>query len=120
MNETTKAKLDWQLTKLKIKARNVKDWTCNQAKGAIDFAKQNPELTIAGFGAAAATSKMIKKVVGTHSEKVHRKRRIYDPRRGCYCDMRREPNKREWLEIERRYDNKESYRSILNDMGLLK
>lgn len=64
-----------------------------------------------------------KKLLGDHkktSEESLKERRFYDPRKGRYSTARRKLTKKEERLVEDRYNRGESYRAILDDLGLLK
>lgn len=82
------------------------------------WAVNNPmtALTLATFTAGVA-----KKGFSYQKVKAEDKRRecdFYDPRTGRHTVARRAPNRKQRLEIDRRYANRESYEKILSDMGL--
>lgn len=54
------------------------------------------------------------------AEQSCKERRFYDPRKGRYSTACRKLTKREEQLIEDRYNRGESYRAILDDLGLLK
>jgi hypothetical protein len=115
-NETiTFDKIKWE-----AKKRRVVNGVKNAAVKTINFVEENTELALAiiGFGTVAVGKGY--KLHKDHVEKVHQELRLYDPRRGKYVEMKRKPTRKEWMEIERRYDSKESYRQILDDMNLIK
>lgn len=105
-------------TKLKIeqKKRQIKE---NALKFAY-WAADNKEIVIGVGTLILGGARLGYKQHKQNREDRIRERRFYDPRKGRYSEARRNLSKKELGEIERRYDNGESYRSILDDMGLLK
>lgn len=72
------------------------------------------------LGFIASVSKTHKSDTKVDEEKKLKERMIYDKRNGHYVEMRRQPNGREWMEIDNRYQNGESMAEIADDMGILK
>lgn len=94
---------------------------------AVNFAKKNPALAIAGGTAAAGAVGGAVRVVRSAKRDHERKKaenikrsREYDPRTGHYSYAKRPLNADEVRELERRYKAGESKAEILADMGLLK
>lgn len=117
--------MDATMMKFKLEAakRKAKDFgqeCVNKAKAGVEWVQENKEvaipLIVAGFGAV----KTVAKAHAEHKEEYDRETRFYNPRNGSYAYAKRRPTKKESLEIERRYEEGESYRAILDDMRLLK
>ena len=101
---------------LEQKKRKFKDGALKAAYWAAD----NKEIVIATGTLLLGGARLAYKQHNQNREDRIRERRFYDPRKGRYSEARRNLSKKELNQIERRYDSGESYRSILDDMGLLK
>ncbi len=92
--------------------------------GGIEWCKQNKE-SIAVFGPVVVGGflEMFKILVKSHTvkeEKTLKDRYVYDHSLGHYYELKRRPKNSEWVQIDQRKKNGESYGQILNDMRLLK
>lgn len=95
-----------------------------KALEVIDWGKDHKE-TMAIFGPVFIGSFIeIIKIVSKHhtvnEEKALKERYIYDRSLGHYYEMKRQPKRSEWLQIDQRKQNGETLGEILNDMKLLK
>lgn len=90
-------------------------------KTVIYWAACNPIAAIGTFSAVAVP--LATKAMRVHQEHIEDRRRLvdwYDTRRGKHVMIRRPLTRKEQIEVDRRYENKESYTSIFADMELLK
>ncbi len=71
-------------------------------------------------GIIGATAKIISSATKTKELHELKDLMIYDRSHGHYYTLKREPSNKEWAEIDRRKDDGESIRIILEDMRLLK
>lgn len=91
---------------------------------AVDWCKDHKE-TIVVFGPVIIGSLVeIIKITTKHhmvnEEKALKERYIYDRSLGHYYEMKRQPKRSEWLQIDQRKQNGETLGEILSDMRLLK
>jgi len=109
------------------KPEQIKAWARQKAARAkmkagdvVRWIKEHP-VEAAALGTAAVTvANKGAKIYGIHSEMKRRDTDFYDPRTGTHAFTRRRLKAREQAEIDRRYNQGESYVSIFNDMNLLK
>ena len=113
-----KTLLKFKFESAKRKAAEVAGKGIELAKAGIEYTKENKEIIIPIVIGGTTIAKKMAKEHSAKQEEKNRLTRYYDPRRGKYTHTKRIPTNREALEIERRYDAGESYRSILSDMGL--
>ena len=106
--------------KRKLKVEEAKRKAKETALKAAYWAADNKEVVIGAGTLLLGGARLGYKQHKQNREDRIRERRFYDPRKGRYSEARRNLSKKELTQIERRYDNGESYRSILDDMGLLK
>lgn len=109
---------------LKKRIEEVSDWAKWKAQMTVDWCKRNKQAIIV-FGPVIAGGLIeIIKISTKHhlvnEEKALKERYIYDRSGGHYWEIKRKPKRSEYLQIEQRRNNGESYGSILNDMRLLK
>lgn len=81
---------------------------------------RNKELAIILLTSIAGIAKHVTKIIAYKKEDEWRNRRFYDRRTDRWSYARKKLSKRQERIIERRYQEGETYRSILDDMGLLK
>lgn len=109
---------------IKKKAMDIKEGIKIKTKSTIQWCKENPELALAiGSGIFASGKFLVKTGIKYHQNRqVYELKNnyIYDRSHGHYWSLRREPNVREFMEIDRRKDEGEKLRDILDDMRLLK
>ena len=86
----------------------------------VNWVMENKEFVVMATPVVVGVTAKATKVWMAHREDVNRERRVYDPRLGRYSKMRRKLTNAEWREVDQRYAGGESYRSILDDMGVLK
>ena len=89
-----------------------------------EWAKKNKELLVV-FGPVAVGSLVeIAKIASRHStvkeQKKLKENYIYDRSAGHYYETKRKLKNKEWLQVDERHTNGESYGEILDDMGLLR
>lgn len=107
-------------TKLTTWFQNLWDrFTTFLAKAAA-WIVQNKLLAIAIFSTVTKVAKYGGKIYSAKKEDEWRNRRFYDRRTDRWSYAKRKLTKRQEAIIERRYQDGETYRSILDDMGLLK
>lgn len=106
--------------KFKIWLSNAKKKVVDAATKTVKWVKENPIAAATIAGAVASSASKGYRAYRLHEEKVARDRRFYDPRTGKYTTSRRNLKGWELDEIEERYNNGESYNSILRDLGLRK
>ena len=110
----------------KLKEKVTKWWTNLWDKFTTYLAKvlawivENKMLAIMIFTTVTKTVKYGAKIYSTKKEDEWRNRRFYDRRTDRWSYARKKLSKRQEAIIERRYQDGETYRSILDDMGLLK
>lgn len=111
-------------TKLKEKVtvwfQNLWDKFTTFLAKVLAWIVENKLLAIAIFSAATKAAKFGSKVYSAKKEDEWRNRRFYDRRTDRWSYARKKLSKRQEAIIERRYQDGETYRSILDDMGLLK
>lgn len=112
---------------MKQKFEELKGWAAKKwdrftdwlAKAAV-WCVQNWQIVLALLSAATGILKYALKVKKGKDEEEFRNRRFYDRRTDRWCYANRHLNKKQQNIIEERYLDGESYRSILDSMGLLK
>lgn len=90
-------------------------------KPVVSVGKWAVENPMTAITLATITAGVAKRGLSYQKVKAEDKRRetdFYDPRTGRHTVARRKPTRKQRLEIDRRYANKESYESILSSMGL--
>lgn len=112
--------INFEELKTKLKIEEAKRKAKETALKAAYWAADNKELVIGAGTLLLGGARLAYKQHAQNREDRIRERRFYDPRKGRYSEARRNLSKKELNQIEKRYDNGESYRSILDDMGLLK
>ena len=127
MGENT---IDWKTVNRKLKIERFRrkakaaikkfvNYLKRTVNGAARWFMDNKEFALVVIPVAAGIVTKVYKLVMTRREDLIRARRFYDPRRGRYSTARRTLSSGELREIDSRYAAGESYRSILDDMGLL-
>ena len=106
--------------KFKVWLSNAKKKVMDAATKTVKWVKENPIAAATIAGAVASSASKGYRAYQIYEEKVARNRRFYDPRTGKYTTSRRNLRGWELDEIEERYNNGESYNSILRDLGLRK
>lgn len=86
----------------------------------VAWCLRNWDLFLILFAGAVAIIKEALKLRRAKLDEDYRNRRFYDRRTDRWCYANKHLNKKEQNIIESRYQDGETYRSILNDMGLLK
>lgn len=86
--------------------------------GVVKWGAENPMAAISILTITAGVAKKGFSYSKTRAEDNRREKDFYDPRTGRHTKARRKPTRKQRLEIDRRYANKESYETILSDMGL--
>ena len=112
--------INWNELKQKLKIEEKKRKAKENALKFAYWAADNKEVVIGVGTLILGGARLGYKQHKQNREDRIRERRFDDPRKGRYSEARRNLSRKELGEIERRYDNGESYRSILDDMGLLK
>lgn len=112
-------KIDFKKLKAKVKFEEIKRKALTKLHDGAVWLSENKEwviplVTVAGGAAIKGT-----RAWNRHREDVIRNRRFYDPRRGRYTTARRNLTARELRIIDDRFERGESYRQILDDMGLI-
>ena len=88
---------------------------------AIAWCVENKELTLMLGSSLIGAVKYTAKVIRTKREDEDwRNRRFYDRRTDRWCYAKKHLNRKQENIIERRYRDGETYREILDSMGLLK
>lgn len=111
---------EFEKLKLKVKFELYKRKSLEVARRYAEWIMNNKEVVIPLATLGVAGMRTVGKIQRDAREDKLHERRFYDPRKGRYVESRRKLNTKEELELERRYNQGESYRSILYDMGLLK
>lgn len=106
-----------ELAKRKIK--NGVNKVVDKTKSAVEWGLEHKEIVIPVIVAVGGTAKKAAGAHKVHEEQKERLTRFYDPRKRTYTYTKRIPKNKELLELERRYENGESYREILTDMNLV-
>ena len=91
--------------------------------GAAAFARwcgNNKELAITLLISVLGIVKQILKIAANRRDDSYKNRRFYDRRTDRWCYARKKLNKRQERIIEERYQDGETYRAILDSMGLLR
>ena len=117
MDETLK---EFKKEAFKRKVKSGFDTVVSKGKAAVNWGIEHKEVVIPVAIAGSGAVKKMASARAAHLEDVSRQTRFYNPRTGTYAYAKRIPKKKEMLEIESRYAKGESYRAILDDMGLLK
>ena len=114
MNKPTlKDRLNELSEKAKLKAIRVVEWGKSHKETIVVFGP------VIG-GAIIEFIKISTRAHTVREERVLKERFIYDDRHRHYYELKRQPRKSEWLQIDQRKDNGESLGLILEEMGLLK
>ena len=98
---------------LKNRVTDVKDIWDNNKKEIIILA---PVV----LAIASRVTRSINKAIAYHQETILKDQRVYDPSLGHYYELNKKLNNDQWLEIENRRKNGESYGNILRSMNVLK
>lgn len=112
-NKTLKEWFEEKSEKAKRKALAVIDWGKDHKETIIVF---GPVIV----GSVIEIIKITSKRHTVNEEKALKERYIYDRSLGHYYEMKRQPKRSEWLQIDQRKQNGETLGEILNDMKLLK
>lgn len=108
----------WKL-KVKIKAKEAKEKLSEAAHKAVDFVKEHPETAVAAAGLIGTGLRTTTKMLSEKREKERYERSFYDKRTGRREWARKKPTRTQLTIINERHLAGESYRTILDDMGLL-
>lgn len=100
------------------------EWAKWKIHTATEWCRDNKETVIVFgpvlLGSIVEICKISSKRHTVNDEKKLKERYIYDRSCGHYWELKREPKKSEWLQIDQRKNNGEALGEILNDMRLLK
>lgn len=109
-------------TKVKSGVGNAKEKVIMAGSKAMNFALENPILSILIIGLATDATKSVAKMYVTHAEDVRRRRDFFDPRTGRHNLIKRDLDPDEQAYVDERYRNDSSvtYSQIFSDMDLLK
>lgn len=118
VNRKLKFERCWR--KIKKLIKKLVSWIKKTVKAVGRWISKNKEYLVMAGPLVAATVAKLSRMYMTHREDVIRERRFYDPRFGRYSTARRRLRPRELRVVDERYAAGESYRSILDDLGLLK
>ena len=120
--KTVNRKLKFERCRRKVKKliKKFVSWIKKTAKVVGRWISKNKEYLVMAGPLVAATVAKLSRMYMTHREDVIRERRFYDPRFGRYSTACRRLRPRELRVVDERYAAGESYRSILDDLGLLK
>lgn len=114
-------KRDAFFKKLKDGAKKIGEKALEAAEKGVDYAIEHPGQAIAAVSAFGVAAGKVAKIQQVKAEDRRRKRDFYDPRTGRWCSAKKDLSPDQEMYIERRHRvNKETYREILYDMGLLK
>lgn len=113
------------------KKKTLKEWFEVKAElakwkvqEATEWCKEHKEtVTVFGpviIGGIIEIIKISAKRHTVNEEKALKERYIYDRSFGHYYELKRQPKKSEWLQIEQRRENGETLGLVLDDMRLLK
>lgn len=116
--ESMKKELEKEELKRKVKA--AKDKAIEEAKKGVEWVKDHPVEAVGALAAVATVTTKVSRYLSVKAEDRRRLVDFYDKRLGTHAIAKRPLTTKEALEVERRYLNKESYKSILNSMGLLR
>ena len=105
---------------LKRKAKDIYDGAKKQAVKAANYCMEHPVEALSILTAVTACTNKLVRYKQTKAEDRRRQVDFYDNRLGTHAIARRPLSTKEALEVEKRYKNGESYKSILWDMRLLK
>ena len=104
----------------KRKAADLWDRFQDKLAKALVWCIQNWQVTLTLLSASCGILKHILKIRKGKQEEEYKNRRFYDRRTDRWCYAKRHLNKKQQNIIEERYLDGESYRAILDSMGLLK
>lgn len=114
--------LDLKTMKVESKWHEMKRKAKKAAVDALNWAKENPELTAlgaAGIGAAAKGLKSLVRTYNLHRENYNKERWIYDRSLGIYLKTKRPLRNKDYVTINNRRRNGEKLSKILEDMHIL-
>lgn len=110
--------------KKQVKKEEFKRKAVEFGQKTLQFMKDYGPVCVAVVGAATTC---VVKISNNHTRRIvakeqhrHDARTLYDKRKGHYCEVKRDLKGSDWITIDKRYENGESYSEILNDMNLLK
>ena len=86
----------------------------------VNFMKENPLVAVALIGLAKSLLTNSSRLISQYHDRERHDRGFFDRRKGKWSYAKKTPNRYQLEEIEWRYNNGESYRSILDDLGILK
>lgn len=115
-----KKKLNNLVSKIKEGAAFIWDKFTTGVANFLAWCVKNKELAIFLLSALVTIVKHTTKIVKMRKEDEWRNRRFYDRRTDRWCYARKHLSRRQQNIIEERYRDGETYRSILDSMGLLK
>jgi len=103
-----------------VKIEEGKRWLKDKAAKTITWVVEHPaEAATLASGVTLGIGKVLKE----YNKAMDQRRedcKFWDNRMGRYARSKRPLSRKESLEAERRFRNGESYKEILNDMGLLR
>lgn len=101
-----------------------KDRAKEKVQKTWKFVKENKEIVIpVATGVISGVCMVGKAILRNESVKAERHMKdccIYDRSKGHWVESKRKIKNSEWLQIDQRHEEGESYTNILDDMGLLK
>lgn len=112
--------MDKFIQKVSKWASEVWDKFTTVAAKFIAWCVANKELAFVIFSSLVTAWKYTVKVIKLKKEEEWRNRRFYDRRTDRWCYAKKKLNRRQENIIEERYRDGETYREILDSMGLLK
>lgn len=108
----------------KVSFEDLKQKAKDAYESGKTWAKENKE-TLVVFGPVLVGSLVEMVKVASRRSTIRENKRlkdnyIYDRSAGHYYETKRKLKNKEWLQVDERHNNGESYGEILSDMGLLK
>lgn len=105
---------------IKEKAANLWDKITDGIAAFARWCVDNKEVAITLLCTVLGLVKQSLKIAAKKQDEAYRNRRFYDRRTDRWCYARKNLTKNQQRIIEERYQDGETYRSILDSMGLLK
>lgn len=105
---------------VKEKATDLWDKFTDGIAAFTRWCVDNKELAITLSVSVLGIVKQVLKIAANRRDESYRNRRFYDRRTDRWCYARKNLTKNQQRIIEERYQDGETYRSILDSMGLLK
>lgn len=115
--------VDKAVKNTKKKVNQAVDITREKVRDTVHWVANNPEMTVAMVGGAAALIKSTQSLVVNHRVRSERKRidhTYYDPSTGMHWELKRKATNADRAEILRRKKNGSDIYTILREMNLIR